>query len=187
LAWARNLKVPLPVVNARKPKNQAPDMATLAVLAGHPQHVAGAIIVPGTAGHEQEVHRRFIYWMPASLTGSSGLAASSTIIRSALRHMVAGEMQIGRRRRAARQDETSSAAKGSHSSCRCRARAARPGSPASAGAPPLPSRCGNRQIGTEIEQESFWIRPSMVSSSRASFKCKPHARRSRRWSRPTVP
>src|SRR5439155_2237778 len=46
LAWARNLKVPLSAVNARKPKI-APDTATLPVLAGHPQHVSGAIIVRG--------------------------------------------------------------------------------------------------------------------------------------------
>src|SRR6185369_13436764 len=55
MAWARNLKVPLSAVNARKPKISPGIGPTLAVLTGYPQHVSGPIIVHGAAGDEQKI------------------------------------------------------------------------------------------------------------------------------------
>src|SRR5262245_18900126 len=66
MAWARNLKVPLSAVNARKPKISPGTEPTLAVLPRHPQHVSRPIIVHGAAGDEQKI-RQAVHILNGSL------------------------------------------------------------------------------------------------------------------------
>ena len=99
----RRRRPPERAVILKRHHHRAPFLS--AIFARLPEHIARAFAVGVAAGDEQKIGQAIDVFQHLGRTLSPRLSLSSAISRSARRQMRAGEMQIGRRRTAARQHE----------------------------------------------------------------------------------